>query len=790
MKKHLAFFLCLGFLMAANVVFAQPANDDCSGAIALTVAADEASAVAVAGTTTGATGSTNPTSVCSGSWFGDDVWYTFTTGATVPANGVTIKVTPSAGSAFQPLGMAIYLGCGANEVPIACMSQAADDFMSVPFLQANTTYYVRMWSGNGATTFAGAFDIIAFENFVDPTQIVDVVLWGANPGEGDFNGGLNGWTSVVNGLSATPIMGATADWVWEADATSNGAFGNNTIVSPTSFNGAALFDGDFMSTAGDPANAPSQPYPVYIADLLSPIIDCSNLPELSVKFYQQYRALNGDCFFSYSIDGGNTFSTPVNVNGDIAGNASTPDPSIKRFDMPGASGSSQVQLKFTGEVDFYAWLIDDVQLVEKEGNNMSLANDFIAIAPTYSMPKSSVDTVRFLSDIANNGANDAFNVVLSVEVTRDSDGASIFTATNPYGTVVSGDTIENQVFSAVFVPDTIVGSYTVTYTLSSDSIDAIPQDNSFTYQFEVVEDFFDKTAGFTRNITPSGDNNWTYGTSYYVFNGTEIGGNNNLDTLYRTVSAVSFGVANPDELAGESVTIFIEKPLSGNEFVVNPTDGTIGQGDRIIAGFGTYTFTGNEPANQLIAVPIEDFNTGGPLHLENEMNYAVMANFVPSDANTDFFMLAAQGADITYDAANFAAAQNGVQRFSELLDVGNSGAYSTFGFVGSPVPVLRLNFFERFETTTKTPALADDALTVFPNPADEFITATLELEEMAADVRLTIYNATGQIMETRNLSNVTNERVLFDLADYTSGNYFMSIETGTGHSIKRFVVAK
>lgn len=776
--------------MTANVMFAQPANDDCSGAIALTIAADEPSAVAVAGTTTGATGSTNPTSVCSGSWFGDDVWYTFTTGATVPANGVTVKVTPSTGSSFQPLGMAIYLGCGAGEVPIACMSQAADDFMSIPFLQANTTYYVRMWSGNGATTFSGAFDIIVFENFVDPNQVVDVVLWGANPGEGDFSGGLNGWTSVVDPLSATPIMGATADWVWEADATSNGAFGNNTIVSPTSFNGAALFDGDFMSTAGDQANAPGQPYPVYVADLLSPIIDCSNMPPLSVKFYQQYRALNGDCFFSYSTDGGNTFSTPINVNGDIAGNASTPDPSIKRYFMPGASGSSQVQLKFTGNIDFYAWLIDDVQLVEKEGNNLSLANDFIAIAPTYSMPKSSVDTIRFLSDVTNNGANDATNVVLSVDVTRDSDGASVFTASTSYGNMLAGDTVENQVFNAVFVPDTIVETYTATYTLTSDSIDALPADNTFSFQFEVTADYFDKVPTFTRNITPSADNNWTYGTTYYVYNGTEIGGNNNLDTLYRTVSAVSFGVANPDELAGESVTIFIEKPLSGNTFTINPTDGTIGQSDRSIVGFGTYTFTGNEPASGIIAVPIEDFNTGEALHLESEMNYIVVANFVPSNANTDFFMLAAQGADINYGAADFAAAQNGVQRFSEILDVGNSGNYGTAGFVGNPVPLVRLNFFERFATSTKTPALADDALTVFPNPADEFITATLELEEMAADVRLTIYNVTGQIMETRNLGNVTNEQVLFDLADYTSGTYYMSIETGTGHSIKRFVVAK
>lgn len=775
MKKHLAFFLCLGFLMTANLTFAQVANDDCGTAVSLTVGANEASATAVAGTTVGATASgaatNSPISVCSGSWFGDDVWYSFTTGTNVPQNGVTVKVLPGT---FGLLGMAIYTSCDTGATPISCMSQQVLDSVSIPFLSPSTTYMIRMWSGGGATTNSGTFDIIVYENYVDPSIIVDNVLWTE-----EFNGGLNGWTSSA--------ISTGDDWIWEADATANGAFRQTAIASPSSSNGAMLFDADFMTTSVNPS--PTQPYPVHTADLLSPIIDCSAMPEVSVKFYQSYDALNGTCSFSYSIDGGATFSDVFDVNGDIAGNESTPAPSIKRYFLPGASGSSQVQLKFTADMDFYNWMLDDVQLVEKEGNNLTLASDFIAIAPTYSMPKSSVDTIRFLSDVANIGANDQTNVVLSVNVVKDSDGSSVFSATNMYGNMSAGDTTENQAFSTVFVPDTIVESYTVTYTLASDSLDALPTDNSFTYQFEVVEDFFDKTPGQTRNITPSGDNSWTYGTSYYVYNGTEVGGNNNLDTLYRWVSSVGFGVSNPADLAGESVTIFIEKPMTGNYFNVNATN-DIPQADRTIAAFGTYTFTGNETANTLINVPVEDFNTSEMFQLESGINYAVVVNFVASNATVDLRLTAAQGAALNYSAADFAAAQVGVQRFSELLDVGNSGDYSINGFVGSPVPVVRLSFFEEFATSTETAALSNNALTVFPNPADEFITATIELEDMAANAKLAIYNVNGQIVETRQLSNVTNEQVLFDLDGYTSGTYFISIETEKGHSIKRFIVSK
>jgi hypothetical protein len=87
-------------------------------------------------------------------------------------------------------------------------------------------------------------------------------------------------------------------------------------------------------------------------------------------------------------------------------------------------------------------------------------------------------------------------------------------------------------------------------------------------------------------------------------------------------------------------------------------------------------------------------------------------------------------------------------------------------------------------------ALTDNALTVFPNPATEFITASIELEEMTANAEIAIYNVSGQVMETRNLSNVQNEQVLFNLNGYTSGTYFMSIVTDAGHTIKRFIVSK
>lgn len=779
-------FILLPFftlLIFTNYSFGQQSvnNDDCNGAFPLTVAADESSAFLFIGTTIGATASIVPTTVCSGSWFGDDVWYEFTTDLIVPPNGITIKVKPILNSPFQGLGMAVYTSCDSAATYINCFSQNGSlDSMSLPFLQTNTNYKIRVWSGGGVTTNSGAYNIIVYENAFNPNISLDVVLWGDSTGQGDFNGGMNGWTSIVDSVSTN----STDNWVWEADAQANGMFRQNTIESPTAYNGAMLFDADFMTTSVNPN--PPQPYPQHTAELLSPIIDCTNMPPLSVKFYQSYQALNGDCYFSYSIDGGNTFSTPININEDIGGNEGTPEPSIKRYYLPNANESSLVQLKFTADMDFYNWIIDDVQLVEKEKNNVALVEDFIAIAPTYAMPETSVDTIRFLANVTNTGVNNATNVVATVNVVRDYDNVTVFTTSHQYGTITSDDTIENQVFNTVFVPDSTINSYKVTYVLSSDSTDTFFHDDTFSYQFEVVSNYFDKVKEANSTVVGIGNNSYTYGTSYYVYKGLEVFGI--FDTCHRYVSAVEFGVSNPQDLSGESITIWIEKPATGNKFITN-SDGEILETNRIEVGKGSYTFTGNESANAYIAIPMETPNSGEWVSLKSNMNYIITMNYNPSNTTTNLFMLAAKHKTLSYKAADYAAEQAGVQRFSQILDIGNTGTYSTIGFLDNSVPLLRMNLFE-WCISTKGIKLNPNTLKISPNPAMDFINVNIELEEFTKKGTLTIYNINGQIEEIHNLLNIKNETVLFDLENYESGMYSVLIETKNGHSIKRFVVAK
>ena len=68
-------FSMLVMMCATAMVFAQPANDDCSTPTLMIVGADAASRVPVTGDTRGTVDATMVTApvVCSGSWFTDDV---------------------------------------------------------------------------------------------------------------------------------------------------------------------------------------------------------------------------------------------------------------------------------------------------------------------------------------------------------------------------------------------------------------------------------------------------------------------------------------------------------------------------------------------------------------------------------------------------------------------------------------------------------------------------------------------------------------------------------------------
>ena len=175
-----------------------------------------------------------------------------------------------------------------------------------------------------------------------------------------------------------------------------------------------VLNADFFTT-GDSAGIPP-PFPSYEAELISPIIDLSDVQnEVNLRF-EQMAMFAGSLPSNYpfittisqSIDGGNTWLDTILINESIRFNEL--HESVEEISMCGLAGQSNVRLRFTFAGDLYFWVIDDVVLIEKQPDKFEIKSNFFARTPNFQFPASHVEPVRFLADIENIGSNDVENV--------------------------------------------------------------------------------------------------------------------------------------------------------------------------------------------------------------------------------------------------------------------------------------------------------------------------------------------------------------------------------------------
>ncbi|MGL6125810.1 T9SS type A sorting domain-containing protein [Chryseobacterium artocarpi] len=130
-----------------------PSNDDCAGAIALTVNPTTNCAVVTAGTTHSATNSNVAVSPCTGT-ADDDVWYTFT--ATNPSHIITLSNIVSTGSSSSTsLYMQVMSGACGTLTSVKCSTVSVT---MVEGLTVGQTYYIRLYNSNGSG-YSNSFNI-------------------------------------------------------------------------------------------------------------------------------------------------------------------------------------------------------------------------------------------------------------------------------------------------------------------------------------------------------------------------------------------------------------------------------------------------------------------------------------------------------------------------------------------------------------------------------------------------------------------------------------------------------
>jgi len=311
-----------------------------------------------------------------------------------------------------------------------------------------------------------------------------------------------GDTAFYDDFSNPADWTISADWIIGTNADDPG--GANTlqtwigpITSSTAGNGYAFINEIQYLVAGAPVIKD-----VTVAWTSAPI-DLSANAGVLLTFEQNYRAFNSDeVYVEVSNDSGLTW-TSFQVNSTIAANNYGPL-SITLNISAVAGGSPNVFVRFrwvstSADPSFgggYGWMVDDVTITEAPNNDLTLEPGVTYLdpwlTPLYTqIPFRQVGMINFAGRVRNNGSAAQTNVTLNAIV---NDGVNnVFNGNSPS---ISLNILEDSLLTVTQSYNALsIGTYTIDFTVSSDSTDFNPGDNTATESFGVSDTVYARDGG-------------------------------------------------------------------------------------------------------------------------------------------------------------------------------------------------------------------------------------------------------------------------------------------------------
>lgn len=589
----------------------------------------------------------------------------------------------------------------------------------------------------------------------------------------DFDGGLpSDWMAVEvvgNGMEGS-------NWQYTTTGPARLYTGlPGPIESTTASNGWMLFDSDINCSGAQDAY------------LITPAIDGSDKNVVFLEFESAYGTFNDEVsvLVTTDIDAPYEEWTEFILYPDIEANDTGGDanPDFISLNLSSAAaGEAVFYIAFRFHADAtttnggngsigcgYHWQIDDIVVTDADPRpaNDLMVNPFFAMAPNAIVPASQVGSFGFIADIENNGSTAQTGANLNVSITNDDTNTEVFSTDMAYPAFEVDQLIENIFFPESFTPVASPASYTGTYTITIDGqTDDVPENNTQTFNFEVSDTLFSKSAVPAGSIDLP-DINYAWGNIYYVPNGAGY-----------FARYMSFGYANPSVAEGESVTTFLLKwngDLNG--------DGMANENeyDPAPVAFSAYTFTGNEADFEIITIPVD--LDGEAIPLEDDTYYMVVASFEPSN-----------GADLhplvsidDYAATQFIADSLGNGGYVGAYDPGLTHNYELR--IWDIHPYVTLSISDNPNLTKTSHLLSEDnKIDIAPNPVSDELRLDLNLVTTAENLDIEIYDVMGRTIKKEQFTKVKTQSMAYDVRQWESGTYFLRVTTKEGIRTKRFVV--
>lgn len=581
-------------------------------------------------------------------------------------------------------------------------------------------------------------------------------------------------SAVFNKTTASPIWsddfsnpanwkfshesGTTGDWVIGTKPPS-GKYKLDTINS-TSKGNFALFDSDLICSGNQIAHLTTG----------NPI-DLSAHSFVKLRFEQLYKRYYDSTFVYISTDSSTWMKYSVNRAMETGGLVS-PNPEAVELDITtAAGGKSTVWIRFTfystksiDPVDAgcaYSWQIDDVALFDLQDNDLKLSISFLDMAGSgyYGlMPKSQVDSVKFIAIVANNGKKEQTNVTLNVTITEKGSVDSVYNENSPAmpipylkGAIMA---IEDPAFS---VPALAGKEYEATLKINQNEIDSFPSDNIAKKSFVVTENVYARDNGDHTKAELTGP-------------GFYYGGDAN-----ESVIGNMYSIQNTEEFG--SISVYIHRATTKKKglkirgiIYPDPADANKPFYDPIYAS--NYYPVDSTLFNSWMTLPIS-----GKALLDKGSSYLVgIEVYGVTQFNTT------TGGDQVITVADVSPDQ-----FLDVSYVYLADSAKWITIYGRPFIRLNGSSFTSVEENKDRSGI----FSVYnsPNPFHKITTINYELSQ-AGEVKLDVYDITGRklVELDEGYKNSGKNTIQLNASDFSRGIYFYTIRASGKSITKRMVV--
>ena len=514
------------------------------------------------------------------------------------------------------------------------------------------------------------------------------------------------------------------DWQYTTTIDAIPNLNPDTVLHATGANGYIYIDSDNLGGTSTQN---------VTATIVAPI-DLTGQPFVTLSWSQHYMSYAEVFTVSVSNDNGLTYTDFIIDNGPSV------SPQIQEFGIKSlnisavAGGASQVKVKFNyqGAWDWW-WSIDDVAINTAESNELGLLDSYYGTAayPYSRIPVAQIQPIQVSAFVANTGAVDQTNTVLEADI-----NTGLFNIATAPQTVASGAT---DSMGVLWTPPVTTGvPYIITVSAASDSTDATPANNTFT--FDPIE--------ITDNIYAYDD----YGTP------GAGGGLNGTDASYE---------------AGNNFDIFVAVDLVAIDVV-------IGAGTPVGTNFKgvLYQRLAAAPFFQKITETVYYQSTTGMIDNVTSLLLPAVTPLLP---NETYFVGISSLSELYYGTSGTSPGGSGTAAQTSLIFYGTMDApLANKNFYTTSTPMVRMNFdpalvgVEEVNQSIK--------FNVFPNPSNGVFNINISSKENN-NVNLTVKNLVGQtiISKTVNVSGQTKEIV--SLSDYSKGIYFLTVDNKTAKLI-------